>query len=89
MIFFYTHRTVPYLVIIREASSGSMCEHIQRPTSRNYVVLKLGSPSNPSLNTQGILEKCRQKDCKSQRGLRTSGEQGPQNQLGKKYRHED
>ena len=37
MIICYTHRSVPYLVIIREASSGSRWEQMLRPRVRHYV----------------------------------------------------
>jgi hypothetical protein len=36
MIFYYTHRSVPFPVIIREFSSSSRWKQMQRPTARNY-----------------------------------------------------
>lgn len=37
MILCYTHKSEPYLVIVREASIRSRCEQMQRPTARQYV----------------------------------------------------
>ena len=37
MIFCYSYRSVPYLDIVREASSGSRWEQMQRPAARHYV----------------------------------------------------
>ena len=37
MKFCYTHRSVPYSAIIRETSSCSRWEQIQRPIARHYA----------------------------------------------------
>ena len=37
MIFCYTDKSIPYPVIIREVSSGSKWEQMQRSTARQYV----------------------------------------------------
>lgn len=36
MMFSYTYRSMPYIVIIRDASSGSSVEQTQTPTARHY-----------------------------------------------------
>lgn len=49
--------------------------------------LRGGLHQIPPLRAQGIQQKRRRKDCQSQRGWRTSEEQGPLNQLGKAHMH--
>jgi hypothetical protein len=37
MLLFYTHKLVPYPVIIRMASLGSRWEQMQRPIAKHFV----------------------------------------------------
>jgi hypothetical protein len=59
MIFCYTHRPVPCLVVIRKAYSGSRCEQMQRSIVRHYVERERGNlnwrfPLGPSPWSLGI-----------------------------------
>ena len=62
MIFCYIHRSVPYPVIIREASDGNKCRDPQ-PVERES---KLGDLHQiPPLRAQGIPKKERWEESKS------------------------
>lgn len=86
MIFCYTHRQVPYSPIIREPSSCSRWEQILRPTPHNthretlYYTVSIQSLCS---ELWGPHRKRDGKKCKSQRGWRTPGEQGPLYHLSK------
>lgn len=65
MIFFYTQRSVLYSVIVRDVSSGSRWEQMQKPKDGYYVKKDLKEwdfiKSHP-LSAQGSLWKRRQKE---------------------------
>lgn len=86
MIFCYTHRLVSCPVVIREASSGSRQEHMQRPTPRHCVKRKCKlqvSIGSLSPRAQKSPWKRGRKDRRNQWKWRILGEHGPLNHLSK------
>ena len=70
MIFSDSHESVSYPGIIREASSSSRWEQMQRPIARYFVKRESKweiSNKSPSLGTQEIRQKKKGTDCESQR----------------------
>lgn len=78
MIFCSTYRWVPCSNFIREASSGSNLELVEKPTAKHYM----GSPYEVSIGTP---QKWRRKDCKSQREQRRPGKHNRLNQLSRAH----
>lgn len=68
MILCYTHRTILFLVITKEASPQSRCGKMNIHTVIYYAEYKLEvSIKSLPLRAQGILQKRKLKDYKSQR----------------------
>lgn len=76
-LLFYTHRSMPCPVIIKDVSSNSKWECVQRPTARKYAERKLViSIRSLPLEVWESHGREGEKYCGSQRGWRTPTKQG-------------